>query len=116
MVVRNGREGGVAWTLLRRKLAGPAAGSVTLTVRLFFSGRDTFIALRGLCLAVGRLEEARAMLVEWAGAVSVRTARTASHQTGWTSFVTRLFENVGKARGGSRETTPKGDPHGAGNR
>jgi predicted glycogen debranching enzyme len=33
-------------------------------------GRDTFIALRGLCLAAGRLDEARAILVEWADAVS----------------------------------------------
>jgi predicted glycogen debranching enzyme len=33
-------------------------------------GRDTFIALRGLCLATGRFEEARDILVEWAGAVS----------------------------------------------
>jgi predicted glycogen debranching enzyme len=33
-------------------------------------GRDTFIALRGLCLATGRLDEARAILIEWAGAVS----------------------------------------------
>jgi predicted glycogen debranching enzyme len=33
-------------------------------------GRDTFIALRGLCLAAGRLEEARDILVEWAGTVS----------------------------------------------
>lgn len=33
-------------------------------------GRDTFIALRGLCLATGRLEDARQILVQWAGAVS----------------------------------------------
>jgi predicted glycogen debranching enzyme len=33
-------------------------------------GRDTFIALRGLCLATGRLDEARSILAEWTGAVS----------------------------------------------
>jgi len=33
-------------------------------------GRDTFIALRGLCLATGHLDEARSILIEWAGAVS----------------------------------------------
>ena len=33
-------------------------------------GRDTFIALRGLCLATGRLDDARRILVEWAGSVS----------------------------------------------
>ena len=33
-------------------------------------GRDTFIAVRGLCLATGRLADARDILVEWAGAVS----------------------------------------------
>src|SRR5204863_6356719 len=33
-------------------------------------GRDTFIAMRGLCLATGRPGEARDILVEWAGALS----------------------------------------------
>jgi len=33
-------------------------------------GRDTFIALRGLCIATGRLEQARDILLEWAGTVS----------------------------------------------
>jgi predicted glycogen debranching enzyme len=33
-------------------------------------GRDTFIALRGLCLARGDYDTARSILCEWAGAVS----------------------------------------------
>jgi len=33
-------------------------------------GRDTFIAIRGLGIATGRLDEARSILLEWAGAVS----------------------------------------------
>ncbi len=33
-------------------------------------GRDTLIAMRGLCLAAGRLDDAKAILSEWAGAVS----------------------------------------------
>ncbi len=32
-------------------------------------GRDTFISLRGLCLASGRLAEAESILLQWAGAV-----------------------------------------------
>jgi predicted glycogen debranching enzyme len=32
-------------------------------------GRDTLIGLRGLCLATGRLKEARAILLEWSAAV-----------------------------------------------
>lgn len=34
-------------------------------------GRDTFISLRGLCLATGRLDEARRVLLEWSSAVSL---------------------------------------------
>ena len=34
-------------------------------------GRDTFISMRGLCLALGRLETARDILTEWAGTVSM---------------------------------------------
>jgi predicted glycogen debranching enzyme len=34
-------------------------------------GRDTFISLRGICLATGRLETARDILSEWAGTVSM---------------------------------------------
>jgi predicted glycogen debranching enzyme len=33
-------------------------------------GRDTFIAMRGLCLATGRLAEARDILTAWAGTLS----------------------------------------------
>jgi len=33
-------------------------------------GRDTFISMRGLCIATGRLDDARAILLEWSGAVS----------------------------------------------
>ena len=33
-------------------------------------GRDTFVALRGLCMATARLDEAGAILQGWAGAVS----------------------------------------------
>jgi predicted glycogen debranching enzyme len=33
-------------------------------------GRDTFISMRGLCLATNRLEIARDILVQWAGALS----------------------------------------------
>ena len=48
------------------------AGSTIVAGYPWFTdwGRDTFIAVRGLCLATGRLSDARDILVEWAGAVS----------------------------------------------
>ena len=33
-------------------------------------GRDTFIALRGLCLSTGRVDVARSVLLEWSGSIS----------------------------------------------
>lgn len=33
-------------------------------------GRDTFISIRGLCIATGRIDGARDILLQWAGAVS----------------------------------------------
>jgi predicted glycogen debranching enzyme len=33
-------------------------------------GRDTFIALRGICITGGVLQEAREILIEWSGAIS----------------------------------------------
>jgi predicted glycogen debranching enzyme len=33
-------------------------------------GRDTFIALRGICLAADRVDDARQILLEWTGAIS----------------------------------------------
>jgi len=33
-------------------------------------GRDSFVSLRGLCLATGRLDDAREILLTWAGSVS----------------------------------------------
>jgi glycogen debranching enzyme len=48
-----------------------AGGSVIAGYPWFTDwGRDTFIALRGLALATGRLGEARAVLLRWAAAVS----------------------------------------------
>jgi len=50
---------------------GTAAGLTVIAGYPWFTdwGRDTFIALRGLCLATGRLAEAGQILTQWAGAV-----------------------------------------------
>jgi predicted glycogen debranching enzyme len=55
-----------------QKLNGDARGKTIIAGYPWFTdwGRDTFIALRGLCLATGRLADARNILLAWAGAVS----------------------------------------------
>jgi predicted glycogen debranching enzyme len=52
-------------------LVGRGRGRTVIAGYPWFTdwGRDTFIALRGLCLTTGRLAEARDILLEWAGAV-----------------------------------------------
>jgi predicted glycogen debranching enzyme len=49
------------------------AGSTIIAGYPWFTdwGRDTFIALRGLCLSTGRFDEARGILLEWSEAVSL---------------------------------------------
>jgi predicted glycogen debranching enzyme len=58
--------------IVQRCSATGAPGKTVIAGYPWFTdwGRDTFIALRGLCIATGRLEEARDILVAWAGAVS----------------------------------------------
>lgn len=52
--------------------SSPAASKTIIAGYPWFAdwGRDTLIALRGLCLATGRLDEARDILLTWAGTVS----------------------------------------------
>ena len=57
-------------------------------------GRDTFIALRGLCLATGRLAEAEGILLEWAGAVSE-------------GMLPNRFPDAGRASPSSTRSTPR---------
>ena len=58
--------------VVRRESSTAAAGKTIIAGYPWFAdwGRDTFISLRGLCLATGRLEVARDILLAWAGAVS----------------------------------------------
>jgi len=58
-------------------------------------GRDTFIALRGLCLATGRLDDAWDILVAWAGAVSE-------------GMLPNLFVEQGDSPSTTRWTPPSG--------
>ncbi len=54
-------------------IVGRGAGQTIIAGYPWFGdwGRDTFIAMRGLCLATGRLREAKEILTAWAGAVSL---------------------------------------------
>jgi len=54
-------------------IVGRGAGNTIIAGYPWFGdwGRDTFISMRGLCLATGRLREARDILTAWAGAVSL---------------------------------------------
>jgi predicted glycogen debranching enzyme len=57
--------------IVRRSSTG-ARGKTVIAGYPWFTdwGRDTFIALRGLCIATGRLDAARDILIPWASTVS----------------------------------------------
>ena len=61
-----------AYIVARTGTAGEPAGRTVIAGYPWFAdwGRDTFISLRGLCLATGRRDDARAILCQWARAVS----------------------------------------------
>lgn len=58
--------------LVQRQFKTASAGKTIIAGYPWFAdwGRDTFIALRGLCLAAGRLDAARDILLAWASTVS----------------------------------------------
>lgn len=58
--------------IVARPLADGPLGRTIIAGYPWFSdwGRDTFVALRGLCLATGRRDDARAILCRWARAIS----------------------------------------------
>jgi predicted glycogen debranching enzyme len=58
-------------------------------------GRDTFIAIRGICLATGRVQEAKQILLEWSGAVSE-------------GMLPNRFADKGEAPSTTRWTRPSG--------
>jgi predicted glycogen debranching enzyme len=60
-----------AYIVARSAADGDAAGRTIIAGYPWFTdwGRDTFISLRGLCLATGRRSEAREILCHWAGAI-----------------------------------------------
>jgi predicted glycogen debranching enzyme len=58
--------------IVHRSSKAGAPGKTVIAGYPWFTdwGRDTFIALRGLCIATGRLDEARDILIPWASTVS----------------------------------------------
>ena len=58
--------------IVQKTLATGPPGKTVIAGYPWFTdwGRDTFIALRGLCLATGRLAEARDILIAWSSTVS----------------------------------------------
>jgi predicted glycogen debranching enzyme len=69
---RRGRDAGPLERAARAYRVRRGRGETIVAGYPWFTdwGRDTFIALRGLCLAAGRVKEAGAILSEWAGLVS----------------------------------------------
>jgi predicted glycogen debranching enzyme len=69
---RRGRLGGPLQRAADAYIVKRGSGKTIIAGYPWFTdwGRDTFIALRGLCLATGRLAEARSILLQWAGLVS----------------------------------------------
>ncbi len=61
-----------AFIVARTGSAGEPAGRTLIAGYPWFAdwGRDTFISLRGLCLATGRRDDARAILRHWERAIS----------------------------------------------
>ena len=57
--------------VIRRRADGTPGSSIIAGYPWFTDwGRDTFIAVRGLCLATGRTHQAREVVMAWAGEVS----------------------------------------------
>lgn len=65
-------DGAASAYVVQRESKATAAGKTIIAGYPWFAdwGRDTFISLRGLCLATGRLDVARDILLAWAGTVS----------------------------------------------